>query len=454
MKRRASRWLLIAAALSLIAAVPRSSTARPAAYGAAWAVWISTPVSDVISLATASAQTGSTARAGGAPVAVAGASPKRADAVLSHPDAAVAPLDWADPTGSMTIKGGFAQAHAATDSASAKSGLSTSSGSGFAMADKLLSPDRQTQLLGTWADTMNAVFTPINDALSRLGPALALAGLEVPHLTPPAPDGFLDIALADQVASSVDVSSAPGIASSRAQTAIADVRLLAGFIEARGVKTTAVSESVDGADTREATATIGSLKIAGVEVVADGDGFRVARNTLLARTTVQPALDLLMSTLTRAGVTLRVAGSRSDGTLREASALELGIDSPRGPFVISIAHAEAAAPVVEPLALPSASPAVVPPSKPAPSLPVALPPVSSTVPGISTTPGGTLARPYAGPVTWRPSPAVARALRTSYLLLIVGALLGALVLPMLGRSAARRAPAARRVRPRPTGGIP
>ncbi|MEX2557736.1 MAG: choice-of-anchor P family protein [Actinomycetota bacterium] len=457
MRRRGARAFGAFALVTLVAAAPTTSPQRADTYAAAWAVWITTPASDVIRLAAASAETGSAAHAGGAPVGVGGTSPQRADATPAETDQVVAPLDWADPTESMTIRGGFAEAHASSDTASARAGLSTASGSGFAMANQLLSEEQQTQLLTTWADTMAAVFAPINAALERLGPALALAGLVVPHLDPPPSEGFLDVALVNQVSTAVDVSSAPGIASARAETALAAVRLLAGFIEVQEVKATAVSEAVDGAETRRATATLGSLRIAGVEVVADTDGFRVARSDIVARTVLQPAIDLLVSTMARTGVTLRVAETRSAGTLREASALELEIASPEGLFSISIAHAESAAPVfIPPGDAPTTGPATSPAQPPAPLVPVTTPPIApgraATIPSLAPS---TLAEPYAGPVTWRPSRADARALRTTYLLLIVGALLGALALPMIGRPTSRRSPSATgRRRPRTSGGIP
>ena len=455
MRRIGARALGALALVTLVAAAPTTSPQRAETYAAAWAFWITTPASEVIALATASAETGSAAHAGGAPVGVGGASPQRADATPTKTDQVVAPLDWADPTESMTMRGGFAEAHVSSDAASARSGLSTASGSGFAMANQLFSEEQQTQLLTTWAETMTAVFTPLNAALEKLGPALALAGLVVPHLDPPPSEGFLDVALVNQVATAVDVSSAPGIASARAETALAEVRLLAGFIEVQDVKATAVSEAVDGAETRKATATLGSLRIAGVEVVADADGFRVARSDIIARTVLQPAIDLLVSTMARAGVTLRVAETRSAGTLREASALALEIASPQGMFTISVAHAEAAAPVIQPAGhSPPAPPAQAPPRPPAPPAPVPAPPVAPAVSPISSPPPQTLAGPYAGPVTWRPSPADARALRTTYLLLIVGALLGALALPMIGRRASRSPSPTGRRRPRTSGGIP
>lgn len=426
-------------AASLAAAGPIVATS-PEPRAAAWAVHISivSPAGNVLEAAKVSSEAGRSSRASGSPLMIAGQDPNGVSATPLDPDASKSIKDYDDPTGSSTFRAGFADAHATEASSQARAGFGSFNASGFAMANKLFTFDQQKQLLDQWQQTNDAIIGPLNESLAALDPLLSATGLKAPRLAGIPATGLIDVIKASQVSSTADTGSSPGFASARASTTIGDLRLFGGFIEAHSVSAEAVSESVSGDDTREATARIGSLSIAGINVVADSDGFRVVGNNLLPSDMLQPALDALLDALEPTGLTIKAVDHRSSGDLREATALEVSLASPQGAMVISIAHAEASAatvsaPVVNEPAPPSRT-AVLPPLPPAAGTDVT--PVPSRAPapvGEPTAPASV----SAGPLMRSYGAAAARSVRTMYLLVITGALIASIAAPSFLRRAPR-----------------
>jgi len=439
MKRAA---ILLAVALLAAAAPQPGEAEEPRAR--AWAVKVSVPVSGgAVELARTSSESGRQPVATAVPATVFGQQATSATADLGTPDAEDVLHTYEDPTGSMLLEAGFAEAHVTKATSSARAGFGSMSGSGFALASELFTFEQQEQTLNQWKSAMDAVFVPLNEQIDALSPLLGGAGLSLPRLEGIAPEGLIDVGRARQVASSAQTSSSPGFSSARADATLGEIRLFGGFIEARGVSAEAISESVAGADQRGATARIGSLFIAGIEVVADGDGFRVAGNDVITRTAVQPGMDLLLSSLADAGLTIRALDEAKAGDLREAAALEVQLDTPQGPLLISIAHAEASAASVGALPPPAEDP-IPPRTDDGPEVSV-LPDVVPRSGGVTLEPAPPVPAPpgstqpqATGPLYRRPGPAEARSMKTTYLLFMVGALALALGTPLMVRRPLRR----------------
>lgn len=400
----------------------------------------------VLSIAEVGSAGGEKPVASGAPLTVGGESPFYASADSQHPDSVATPWTWNDSTGSGSAEGGFAEAHVVGDSAQVRAGLGSAAGSGFAVSSMTMSWEQQEELMNNWITTMDAIFIPLNAQMKAIEPALAPLGIIPPHFEQMAALGWVDVFKMRQVASNSETASSTEFSSARSTASIDELSMFSGFIQARGISTDAFSQSAAGSDERHATSTIRLLKIAGVPVVADSTGFRVARNDQASRTLLQPGLDVLMGALESAGVTLRVADARGEGDLRQAAALQLDITSPQGSLSFSFGYAEASAK--------SVGAAVW--EDPDPKTPIDLggdtiidpvdtfDPVSDFDsgpvfdPGSGATPpasqGNQSTRRYFQRPAVLPMEAV-RSLRTSYLLLfVVGGLLGATLVPLLARA--------------------
>jgi hypothetical protein len=432
---------VVIAAVVLIGAAPQPGAAKePRARAWAMRIALATPVGEVIDLADASAESGAVPLGTGFPVSVGGDIPVSATADLGRQDDKQVFHSYDDPTGSLSLEGGFAEAHVTQSATSASAGFATMAGSGFAMANELFTFEQQEELLGQWQDVMDGIFGPLNEQLDILAGPLGGLGLTLPRLEGISPAGLVDVGKARQVASSASTSSSPGFSSARADTTIADVKLFGGFIELHDVGAEAISESVAGDDTREATARIGSMSIAGIDVAADDEGFRVAGNQVLPRSVLQPALDLLLDGLAATGLRITVVDDAADGDLHEASALEVSLASPQGAMFISIAHAEASAASVGAPA--EAVPPVTPHQDGEPPTQVLgrgpLPGGVVEPEDLGSTPPGEAAPRAAGPVFRRPGVAEARAMRTVYLLFIVAGVAGSIMIPSSIRRSRRR----------------
>jgi hypothetical protein len=461
MNRRIAAPLLVAG-LALVS--PGGATAGPtvaAPEAAAWLVHVETPTGLTVRLGEAVARSGDNARAEATPAAVGDAAPIRAVADPSRPDEKVVstPLNWTDPSGSMTLAAAFAEAQAAPASATSRAGFGTASGTGYPVAS-LFSWEQQERFLAQLQALNQAVFGPLNARMAALAPALAAAGVAAPHFEPMGPLALVDAGGQRMAAASAEVAASEGFASARAEATLEGVRILGGFVEARAVSAEAVSESAGGGEDRRARAWVGSLTVAGVPVVAEGSGIRVAGNDLFSRGVVQPALDLLLDSLRNQGVELRAAEARGDGPGREVAGLEVRMATPQGRWTVSVAGARATAPAQ---ALPPAPPtlAALPAHAPAadklPAVVDSAPPpaaVPASVPSLSwgadepegpeavsdeaafaqPMSPGTAGRPVLGARLPR---AVARSLRAVFLLLAVAGAAGALVLPALMSPVAR-----------------
>ena len=351
-----------------------------------------------------------------------------------------------DPGGNFAITGGFANAQTGGDTSSANAGIANGNGNGFAFASKNFSFDQQTQVLNAIQQLDDVLsngtngLPGVNTLIDQLNAATGTLP-KLPHLTGPPPAGLIDLADTGALSSNSQTSSSPGFISATSSSSLGDVKLIGGFIELHNVKAEADSESNSGTDSRSSKATIGSMSIAGLNVVGDSDGLHLASNDLVTRAAVQPALDNLMSALKSSGLTITVAATKALGDLREATAFELNWVTPGGLVHISVGHAEATAQTaILPVTVPpvisgnSGPPPVIPPA-PAPGI---------NVPGVNnpgqlyppTSNGGSSSNFFYR----RPGRDVARALHTVYLIFLVAGLIGSLLYPMI----VKRAPALRR----------
>jgi hypothetical protein len=444
--------LLAAAGVLLVTSVPAAlgaSSSGPdgpvgGASAKAWALHVSVVAGEAHSLrlAEASAQNGSTSVAQAIPMLVDGAGDV-ASATLSRPDVVKTPLTWTDQTGSVSLEGWFAEAHARDTSSQARTGFGAMTGSGFALASELLTWEQQEQLLGQWTEIGDLVAAQLNAALLPLAPVLAAAGVALPAIEAPPSVGFVDFAGARQVASLADTSSGAGLASARADTTLGSVGMLAGFLEFDDVAATAVSESAGDTETLEAHATVGRVRIGGIEALVDDDGVHLASSGLLPRAVVEPVLDALVDALAAAGVTIRAASVRdgADG-LREASALEVSVVSPLGSVLVSLAHAEAAATaeaVVDAAPAPSGGGVEVQGGSLAPAAEPEVPHTGGgPAPGDPDVGNDAPRVAASGPLARTLPVAVVRAMRTTFLIVLVGGALGALLVPVLIGSMSRK----------------
>jgi hypothetical protein len=458
MARRASRGVRAFAALipvggAVLAGVGTSSgalaqTANDTASGAAragpsaaaWALRLAeSDGSQQVGLAEVSAESAPTPGARGTPVVLDGQQPVAAAASSSAPDVADNALSWQDPTGSISVQGGFAQASVTPSSASSRAGIGTGSGSSFSLANKMLSWDQQQQLTGEVANLNAAIMPRLNALLGGLGPQLALLGLSVPVLQQMSPLALIDVADGEAVTVSATTASSPSYASAKAQAQFGTLSLFGGFITLSGVQATADSEGTAGVPTQSASATFGQLQLAGIAVTADHNGVKVAGNSAVDRQILQPLLDLLLTELSSSGVRLHFGETSLTEGVQEATALELDVSTSVGLMQLSVGHAEAVAgPTAGPVEPPSGTSPSGPPATPplptaARSAPVAAASSPAAPASLGPTPSSKPSRGGGGIPTWlgvAPPAAVARALHGTFLWLLFGAL-GAAVLPPL-----------------------
>jgi hypothetical protein len=452
--------LLILLALPHPGAGIAASPAEPRA--AAWAMSIAIPSAGQVLLAgQSSASSGQKPNASATALNVAGQSTGSVFSDLAHPDAVKSVKDFTDPAfpkclppipgqldnglcdpgGNISLRGGFAEAHTNSSTSNSQAGIAGGSGNGFAFASKNFSFDQQSQVLNLIQKINDTVLGPVNTLIDQIAPTLSNNNINLPHLAGPPPTGLIDIADLGGVSSNSQTSSSPGFVSATSNTAISDVKLLAGFIELHGVKASADSESNSGTDSRGATASIGTLSIAGLNLVADNTGFHLAGNDVLLKQAVQPAIDMLMAGLKQAGVIIQVQQVNALGDLREATAFDMSWLSPNGLVRITLGHADAAAqsvaaPIIPAPPVPPA-PGFVPPPATAPGIPQVVPGTNNPGTIVPPTAGGA---PSNGFFFRRPGRDVARALHTVYLIFLVGGLIGSLLYPMF----LKRAPHIRR----------
>lgn len=438
-------------AVNVVAAAPQpASGGEPRA--AAWLLDLSTVSGTAgrVQVAAVRAQSGDTPQAWGAPISVNGTAYQEAGASSATPHAETAAMDYDDQTGSMSMTGGFTRANVAKGSADVRTGFGALSGSSFAMSSKLLTWDQQTMLLGQFAALNDAVFDPLNARLQALAPVLGAAGIEVPTLTKMSPLALINVGAGNLGNAHASAASAPGMSSAQAAVSLGDVQLFDGFITLNDVTASADSQSVDGSQTRRSSVKIGSISVAGLEVTLDDTGFKAAGTSWLTKSTVQPGLDLLSATLKAQGITLRAGEATGTGDLREATAFQLRIATPQASFDLSIGHVEASAATVaaqaqegSPVMAPDTAPPppgeapalVTPPAAPvaiapAVDLPAAAPVQDAVV--APAAPHGTAAAARGVP-RWLGATlpaAVARALGTVYLLLLLAGI-GTALIPIL-----------------------
>jgi hypothetical protein len=400
-------------------------------------------------LAQVAVESAPTPGAWGAPVELDGQQPVAAAASMAAPDVTKNEVNWQDPTGSITIDGGFAQASVTPTSASARAGIGTGSGSSFSVANKYLSWDQQQELTGEVANLNAALIPKLNTLLGTLSPALALLGLSVPPFQQMSGLALIDVADGEGVTASATTASSPSYASAKAQAGFGTLALLGGFITLTGIESSADSESNAGVPTQSASATLGQVQIAGITVTADQHGLEVAGNDVADRQLLQPVVDLLLSELTSSGVSLHFDETTLADGLQEATALELDVSSAAGLMQLSVGHAEAAAgstsaPAPPPISGTSGAPESLPLSAVGPTAPVveAASPVASVAPApMSSAPSGSRGSGGGIPAWLGVSPpaAVARALHGVFLWLLFGALAVAALPPLLIGYLRRRA---------------
>jgi hypothetical protein len=453
--------LLIAAAPSASAPVDAATTANGEPRAAAWA--ISTTLGSagqVLQVGSATASSGSRPSATGAAFLVGDQGTGVVTADLDHPDVSKDVQDFQDPSfpvcipipvdndnlpkmlcdpgGSINLRGGFAEAHASNSSSSSQAGIGSGTGNGFAFASKNFSFEQQSTALNAVQQVDDATFGQvINPLIDMLNQTQNVVGL--PDLVGIPPAGLIDIADSGAVSGRAQTSAAPGYNSASASASLGDLKLLGGFIELHGVTADALSQSNSGSDSRTASSKIGSMTIAGLSVVGDDTGLHAIGKDVLLRQAAQTELDMVLGALQKAGMTIAVAQTKATGDIREASALEITISTPQGIIQMSIGHAEASAATASGPIIPvggSSFPppvgGVVPPTVSGVTQPPSIGPPTAPVPPATTT--------GHGPVVRSLGPAAARALRTVYLIFLVGGFIGALMYPML----IRRAPQLRR----------
>jgi hypothetical protein len=460
------RFSIVTFALLIIAALPHpeaGDAATPAEpRSAAWAMSIAVPSAGQVLLAGQStASSGQAPNASATSFSAGGQGTGAVFSDLQHPDAVKSVKDFTDPAfplcippipqatlnngvcdpgGNITLRGGFAEAHTTAGTSNSQAGIASGGGNGFAFASKNFSFDQQAQVLNMIQKINDTVLGPVNTLIDQIAPTLSNNNINLPHLAGPPPTGLIDIADLSAASSSSQTSSSPGFVSATSNAAMSDVKLLAGFIELHGVKASADSESNSGTDSRSASASIGTLTIAGLNMVADDTGFHLAGNDVLLKQAVQPAIDQLMAGLKQAGMTIQVQQVEALGDLRSATAFDLSMATPNGLLRITLGHADAAAQSVAAIVpvVPGVPgvPGIVPPPVTPPVAPSLVP--GTNVPGTVVPPAGTA--PSNGFFYRRPGIDVARALHTVYLIFLVGGLIGSLLYPMF----LKRAPHLRR----------
>ena len=436
--------VLVAGATTAWASAPAVATPAVVPVGArAWLLKVVLPNGGVLRVGDVDVRTGDDPASRATPFATAGAGPF--DAVAGPPGADRATNSvrtWTDSTGSVTVQGGFADVHASPGSSSARAGLLSVTGTGYPLASQLMTWDQQKQVGDQVLALDAAVFDPLNERLASLRPVFAAAGLQVPQFEKLDPLGMVDVGAGQLAAATADVAASPGIASARADAALAHARLLAGFVELSSMSVDAVSESSGDAVVQDAHARVGGMKIAGVAVAVRDGAVHVAGTDVFSRTVVQPALDLLLTRLRESGITLHAAETAGEGRWRAAVGFEVRIASPAGETVISVARAEASPPDALPV------PVIAPPPL-SPGLAPAL--VGAGAAGPPEVLGTEVAAPADAVVAGTPAPApstvaraarrglahaffprrVARAVGFAYLITVIAGGAGALLLPAL-----------------------
>jgi hypothetical protein len=440
--RRSTRVAVVTgllAASTWCAAGAKPGVAAGQASASAWVVRASIlSGAHVAGVAEARSAAGPAPYAWSAPIDADGTRPAQASASPSRPSSAAGELTWNDPTATVTVDGGYAAASLDGGGASARAGVGSGAGSSFSMASRLLTWQQQQALTAEAAAINDAVFVPVNARLQALAPVLGILGIAAPHFQEMTPLALINVGGGALAASRTTTVSSAGLLSAGAESEVASVQLLDGFVQLDHVRSTA------GEDT--ARSSFGAVRIAGVPVVVDQGGITVADNSLLARALLQPVLDLVISTLGQHGITLRFGVATSTGSAREATALELDVETPVGLDQVSVAHAAAAwgAPAgASSPTQPAGTPATAPGSPPEAPPPAGTggAPASATAPS----PGNPAVQPAPGGLTPRaaPSPAgrpripawlgfalpanVARALRSLFLFLPLAGLAATLV---------------------------
>ena len=449
---------------------------------AAWVLRIDTPAGSALRLADAAAWAGGAPGADAAPAVAGDVAPVRATADPARPDERVTagPLHWSDPSGSVTLEGGFAEAQAAPAAATARAGFGSAGGTGFPVANRLFTWEQQERLLAQMSAFNDAVFPPLNARIAALRPILDGAGVDAPRFEPVSPVGLVDIGRGRMASASAEVADSVEFAAGRAEVSVDRVRLLGGFVDAAGVSAEAVSERGASGVERRAGVWYAGLTVAGVPVVADDGRIRVAGNDLAKRAVVQPALDLLLTTLREGGVDLRAGEVRETPDGSRIAALELAVTAPSGQVIVSLAGAQVAPPPpgTPPPADDHRTSTAPPPGVGAPSPSAGVAEVAPAIPDMPGD-GGAPAGPYASgtaasadldvappagsgaissaggspPTSAAPRRAAgrglqpattARSLRAVYLLLLVAAAAAAVTLPALIRPATVRFDSRRR----------
>jgi hypothetical protein len=417
----------VGAATASVDARVAATSATPTAPGAAaWVVRIELGGTTILEIGRTSVDT-STRAATATALAVNGQGPPAAMAGPTTPEATASVVDWTDDTGSLTVTGGYADAASAGQRWSAHAGLGQSTGTGIAMASRLLTWDQQTQLLDA-VQSFNDTVTPlVGQAVGAVAPLLQVLGLPVPQFSPIAPAGLIDVGGGRLAGSAAEAATAPGFATARADAAAGGLELFGRFVTVDAVSSEATVER-GAADQSAARSWLSGVQIAGVPVTVDGAGIRVAGGGPL-EALLTPVLDGLLGQLAAAGITVRTAATPVGTACCSASAvaLEVVADVPGGPLLVSIGGAEATAP--EPLPRPAIAPA------PSPTVPATTnePPVVGHETTAAPRPALAPAPAPARPATPQPAAArsrigmiadlgddVAHALRIAYLLLVGG----------------------------------
>ncbi|MFA5788157.1 MAG: choice-of-anchor P family protein, partial [Actinomycetota bacterium] len=303
--------------LLVFPAVSPGASPRPESRARAWAVKVAMAgdTLQVVQMAEVASQSGASMAATGAPLSIGGQDLVRASASQTARDDVKTQMNYTDSTGSTTFEGGFAEAHVSESSSTSRAGFGSNVTSGLPMASMLMTWEQQEQAMNTWISLNEPIFGPLNAQMEALAPVLERQGLVPPHFEYLQPLGFVDVVKSRQVAATSETVSTEGYSSASASVTLSEIRLFAGFIEARGVSAEASSEGTDAAGSKSATARIEGLKIAGIDCVADSKGVHAANNDALAKAMIQPTLDAIVGALRSAGVTLRAIDSYGEKDL-------------------------------------------------------------------------------------------------------------------------------------------
>lgn len=428
--------LLVGSVRSTAATDAWTGPASPTPGAAAWVARLDVGDTPLIQIGSTSVDV-ATGRVTAVPLSIDGQGPPSAHADPATPSATDSLEDWTDQTGSLTIQGGYAAATSGAQRWTARAGLGQGSGTGIAMASKLLTWDQQVQILSA-VQSFNDTIIPIADEVSTgIAPLLALLGVPVPRFVPMAPSGLIDVGSGRAAGSTAEAAVAPGYASARADATAGGLRLFGGFVTVDAVSSEATVER-GTADTVTARSWLTGVQIAGIPVTVDAKGIHVVRGGPF-EALLTPVFDAMLRPLAVAGLTVRTIATPADGGCCSASAvgLEVSLATPSGPLVASIGGAAATSP--EPLpdatgvttsapesALPSTAPTGVdqPLDVAAPVIEVAPAPSTTTLP---------TAAPRTG-VLADLGPDVVRALRLTYVILLGAATAGVAHLTLTGPS--------------------